>query len=172
MSLRRRQIDIFEGIITVGHAKTSSGTGRTIPINRHLLALPKAHREWFAERFGDPQPDNAVFPFDSPQPADPTSCVTDIRAGWDLIRNAARVSCRLHDLRHTFATHLAENGASESTMLALMGHMSRAMLERYSHIRMKAKREAVEGISLPLRVGDSNGVPVNSPLVAPLDVIQ
>jgi hypothetical protein len=27
-------------------------------------------------------------------------------------------------------------GVPESTMLALMGHMSRAMLERYSHIRM------------------------------------
>ena len=28
-------------------------------------------------------------------------------------------------------------------MLAIMGHMSRAMLERYSHIRMAAKRIAV-----------------------------
>ncbi len=35
-------------------------------------------------------------------------------------------------------------GVPESTMLALMGHMSRAMLERYSHVRMAAKREAVE----------------------------
>ena len=33
-------------------------------------------------------------------------------------------------------------------MLAIMGHMSRAMLERYSHIRMQAKRDAVEGLSL------------------------
>jgi len=39
-------------------------------------------------------------------------------------------------LQHSFATRLAENGVSESTMLALMGHMSRAMLERYSHIRI------------------------------------
>ena len=27
---------------------------------------------------------------------------------------------RLHDFRHTFATHLAENGVSESTMFALI----------------------------------------------------
>jgi len=33
---------------------------------------------------------------------------------------------------------------SESKMLALMGPMSRAMLERYSHIRMAAKRDACE----------------------------
>jgi hypothetical protein len=42
---------------------------------------------------------------------------------------------------------MAEAGVPESTMLALMGHMSRAMLERYSHIRMAAKREAVKALS-------------------------
>jgi len=34
-------------------------------------------------------------------------------------------------------------------MLAIMGHMSRAMLERYSHVRMKAKRTAVESLAFP-----------------------
>ena len=33
-------------------------------------------------------------------------------------------------------------------MLALMGHMSRSMLERYCHIRMAAKREALSGVTL------------------------
>ncbi len=44
---------------------------------------------------------------------------------------------------------MAEAGAPESTMLAIMGHMSRAMLERYSHIRMAAKRESVKSLELP-----------------------
>jgi len=43
---------------------------------------------------------------------------------------------------------MAEAGTPESTMLALMGHMSRAMLERYSHIRMTAKREAVKALTI------------------------
>ena len=47
------------------------------------------------------------------------------------------------------ATKLAEAGTPESTMLAIMGHMSPAMLERYSYIRMKAKREAVKSLELP-----------------------
>jgi integrase len=57
----------------------------------------------------------------------------------------AGVKCRLHDMRHTVATKMAE-GTPEITMLALLGlgHMSRAMLERYSHIHMAAKRAAVE----------------------------
>jgi hypothetical protein len=46
-------------------------------------------------------------------------------------------------------THLAEAGTPEETMKSIMGHMSRAMLERYSHIRMQAKRTAIDGLSLP-----------------------
>ena len=78
----------------------------------------------------------------------------------------------MHDLRHTFATRLAENGASESTMLALMGHMSRAMLERYSHIRVAAKREAVAGVTLRQTERNSQVVPVKVPVVAQIATIQ
>ena len=41
---------------------------------------------------------------------------------------------------------MAEGSVPESKMLAIMGHMSRAMLKRYSHIRMVAKRQAVESL--------------------------
>jgi integrase len=64
------------------------------------------------------------------------------------LRKLSGVKCRFHDLRHTVATKMAENGVPESTMLALLGHMSRQMLERYSHIRLMAKRDAMEGITL------------------------
>ena len=54
-------------------------------------------------------------------------------------------------------------------MLSLMGHMSRAMLERYSHIRIAAKREAVAGIRLHEQVAklpqDSKAVPVKAPVL-------
>ena len=83
-----------------------------------------------------------------------------------------RVPCCLHGLRHTFATRLAENGASESTMLALMGHMSRSMLERYSHIRMTAKRDAVAGVTLAQKGENSEVVPVVVPVVEQITLIQ
>jgi len=50
-----------------------------------------------------------------------------------------------------------------------MGHMSRAMLERYSHIRMAAKRDAVAGITLHQ---NSDVVPVKVPVVAGHATIQ
>jgi hypothetical protein len=57
-------------------------------------------------------------------------------------------------------------------MLALMGHMSRAMLERYSHIRMAAKREAVAGVTLRKKDKNSEVVPVKVPVVAQIATIQ
>jgi integrase len=68
-------------------------------------------------------------------PSDPTRPNGDVTTARDAMRKRAKIRCRLHDLRHTAATKMAQAGVPESTMLALMGHMSRAMLERYSHIR-------------------------------------
>jgi integrase len=148
LSLTWGQTDLVGRTLTVGRAKTSNGTGRVIPINDELGVILAAHRAWYVKEFGEPATDHYLFPWGKPRPCDPTRHATDITWGWDELRTDAKVRCRLHDLRHTFATRLAENGAAESTMLALMGHMSRAMLERYSHIRMAAKREAVAGITL------------------------
>ena len=53
----------------------------------------------------------------------------------------------LVNLRHQAITELAEGGAPDATMMALAGHMSREMLEHYLHVRMVAKREAVEKLS-------------------------
>jgi integrase len=172
LSLTWVQVDLMAKTITVGRAKSSNGTGRTIPINDDLARVLVAHRQWFVDRFGQPQPDHYLFPWGKPQPSDPTRHATDVSWGWDELRKDTGVSCRLHDLRHTFATRLAENGVSESTMLALMGHMSRAMLERYSHIRMAAKREAIARITLATVKQELEGVPVKVPVGATAAALQ
>jgi hypothetical protein len=45
---------------------------------------------------------------------------------------------------------MAEAGTPEGTMLSMLGHMSRAIPERYSHIRMAAKQTAVEMLTLQI----------------------
>lgn len=157
-SLRWRQIDFRERTITVGKAKTRAGSGRIVPLGIEAWLTVEAHLSWWAHRFGEAHPDLCVFPWGSPQPSDPTRPITTLKHAWESVRVEAGIACRWHDLRHSFCTRLAEKGVPESTMLALMGHMSRAMLERYSHIRMAAKREAVQGLSV--------GKPVKSSGVA------
>jgi integrase len=155
------QVDLERRTLTVGRAKTAAGTGRQIPMNQDLLAVLSAHSAWFTKRFGEAQTEHYLFPFGKPTPNDPSRPMTDVTGVWKALRKTAGVQCRLHDLRHTAATKMAEAGVPESTMLAIMGHMSRAMLERYSHIRMAAKRTAMD--SLMLNREDSDGVPTKSP---------
>jgi site-specific recombinase XerD len=39
-----------------------------------------------------------------------------------------------HDNRHTLVTELAESGAGDEVIMRIAGHVSRAMLSRYSHV--------------------------------------
>ena len=66
--------------------------------------------------------------------------------GVTLTRVAGLKGLRFHDLRHHAITRLAEAGVPEQTLMAIAGHVSREMLEHYSHIRMQAKRQAVAAI--------------------------
>ena len=51
-------------------------------------------------------------------------------------------------MRHTFISRLAENpNVSEQTIKALAGHVSRQMMERYSHIRSQAKQAAIQTLN-------------------------
>ena len=154
--LRWSNIDLDSSVLTVGRAKTKGGTGRQIPINQDLRTVLESHAAWYGKKVGVIQSDWFVFPGRSGRPTkekarplDPTKPVGDITTAWDGLRAKSNVQCRFHDLRHTVATKMAEAGVPESTMLAIMGHMSRAMLERYSHIRLKAKREAVKSLEMP-----------------------
>jgi integrase len=77
------------------------------------------------------------------------------RAGIAAWRRAAAPlqGLRFHDLRHQAITEMAEAGASDATMMAVAGHMSRRMLEHYSHVRMAAKRTALDKLESGLMSG-------------------
>ena len=63
---------------------------------------------------------------------------------------------RFHDLRHQSITEMAEDGVPDATMQSIAGHLSKKMLDHYSHVRMKAKRAAVEALGGGLIVLEPN----------------
>ena len=76
--------------------------------------------------------------------ADLAQPIGEWKKAWKVACKAAKVQYRWHDCRHTFITRLAENpNVSEETIRSLAGHVSRKMLERYSHIRISAKQAAI-----------------------------
>jgi integrase len=140
------QIDFAKKYLAVGRSKTEAGEGRTIPLNSTLLEVFSEYGEWYREKFGKPEPEWYVFPFGKPSPSDPTRPVTTLKTAWNNVRTNAKVKGRWHDNRHTLITDLAESGAGDQTIMDIAGHVSRQMLKHYSHIRMEAKRTALESI--------------------------
>jgi len=176
-ALRWKQIDFEVKTFTVGKAKTKAGTGRIIPMNGELFAIMSAHAAWFTNTFGETDPEHCVFPFGSPLPSDPTRPTVEIKTAWNTIRTNAGVNCRWHDLRHTACSDMNEGGVSEALQLAIFGWSSRRMVERYSHVRTEARREAMNSLSLkppekPEKAEDSVGSPKESPKEAVLQRVM
>jgi integrase len=142
-SLTWEQIDLKKRVLTVGRAKTEAGEGRTIPLNESIHEALSEHAAWFVRRFKATRPAWCVFPGGGKLPSDPTKPVTTLKTAWAAVRKAAAVRGRWHDARHTLITELAESGAGDQTIMDIAGHVSRQMLQRYSHIRMEAKRMAL-----------------------------
>ena len=140
------QVDLKKGYLTVGKSKTEAGEGRTIPLNSALSETLAEYAEWYEVAFSEIRPEWYLFPFGKPRPSDPTRPVTTLKTAWDTVRRNSKVTGRWHDHRHTLITDLAESGAGEQTIMDIAGHVSRNMLKHYSHIRMQAKRDALESL--------------------------
>jgi integrase len=72
---------------------------------------------------------------------------TDLKHAWRKVCAAAGITgLRIHDLRHSFASHLASGGASLPLIGALLGHSNPATTLRYSHLFDDPQRDAVEHV--------------------------
>jgi integrase len=70
---------------------------------------------------------------------------------WNKVRRESGLAeVRIHDLRHSFASILVNNGRSLYEVQRLLGHSNTKMTQRYAHLNDKTLREAMEIISLPV----------------------
>jgi integrase len=61
--------------------------------------------------------------------------LTDLQPFWQRVRARAGLNdARIHDLRHTFASVLAEDGVSLYAIGKLLGHASTETTKRYAHL--------------------------------------
>jgi integrase len=172
--LQWSRVDLSKAVLTVGDSKTEAGEGRTIPLNSELLQALVEYAKWYAKRFQAINPEWYVFPSrvgrpetGKKRPLDPTRPMVTLKTSWKTVRVGAKVKGRWHDSRHTFITGLAESGeAADETIRDIAGHVSKQMLKHYSHIRMEAKRRAVE--ALVSKKADGPISPSPEPEVAPV----
>ena len=71
--------------------------------------------------------------------------LTDIKHGFVSARRDARLEdFTFHDLRHTFATRLADQGVPQSAIREMLGQTSLRMSQRYTHAVIETMQQAVE----------------------------
>lgn len=132
-ALRWKQVDFARNVILV--TKTKTAKDRTMPmsseVRSELLALRRESK--------------SDYVFAGSKPGKP---IVEIKRSFRGACDDAGLSdFRFHDLRHTFATRLGDNGCNVTTIAALMGHSNIQMSARYTHAGDDAKRAAVEGVS-------------------------
>jgi integrase len=174
-TMRWRQADFLGRQVRVGKATTKGSEGRVIPLSENAC---RTLLEWRG-RFSNPLPEHYIFPSErygldgeegylkgsvAVWDLQPDKPIGSWKTAWSACRKTAGVKCRLHDLRHTFVPELAEAQVADSTLMALTGHMSKRMIEHYSHVRNQAKRDAVAVFDmLPSKARAEKDSPQNPP---------
>jgi integrase-like protein len=102
-----------------------------------------------ADMLGHTEPEHYLWPACQWGQFDPTQPMLKWDTAWRALRDAAGLhGLRFHDLRHTVITELAEMGVADHVLESITGHLSRRMLEHYSHIRIDAKRQALDALDV------------------------
>jgi len=76
------------------------------------------------------------------------TCYNGFHIAYFKARDAAGLpEVRIHDLRHTYASLLINNGVSLYEVQELLGHSSSAMTQRYAHLQPNQLRSRTEIVS-------------------------
>lgn len=132
LSLKWPQIDLFRKTLMVIISK--NGDRRTIPLNRTALELLMSKNK--VRHIS-----NFVFPSHAGTMIDKAKLKV---AFGKALRKAGIEKFRFHDLRHTFATRLAQAGVDLYKISKLLGHRDISTTQRYAHHYPESLRSSVE----------------------------
>lgn len=86
-------------------------------------------------------------PFVFPSPRDPErACSPNLPLWYSVRRQAGIEDVRLHDLRHTFASHAVLQGIPLPVVSRILGHKRPSMTLRYAHVSDRETEAAAERI--------------------------
>ena len=126
-----RWSEVRDDVLALADSKTGP---RNVPLNAG------------ARRILERQPE-CGSPFVFPSPRDPARPRGLNLPLWYRVRQEARIEdVRLHDLRHTLASHAVMNGVPVPVVSRLLGHSNVRMTLRYAHLGDREIEAAAESI--------------------------
>jgi integrase len=173
LGLRWSAVDMERGVIRLFPGETKNDEGRTLAIAGPLAEV-MARREaarLVERRDGGPVIADLVFHYRGRR-------IVDYRQAWATACKAAgfvyrvvnektgrrELGRRMHDLRRTAARDRVDDGTPERVVMAMTGHKTRAMFDRYSIASTKDIQAALLRATLPT---EKPGSPERNPVVTP-----
>lgn len=119
-------VNLETRLLTVTARTAKSSKVRHIPLNSEVLQVLT---DWQKKGEG----------------TGPVFGLGDIKKSWCTLRDLAELQdFRWHDLRHSFASKLVQNGVDLNVVRELLGHADIRMTLRYAHLAPEHKASAVE----------------------------
>jgi len=146
--LRNNSINHQDGEITVWPSKP--GRTRIVPMTPRLKGALAVYTQGRGQN-----PDAQLFPCKGKKQTDPASFLGPLRA-------KGAPPFRFHDLRHTFASRLAEIGTARHVISALLGHSSRGTTDIYIHASRQQLHQAIENLAAHTA---ANPIPLTGELI-------
>lgn len=131
LKLDWRNVDLDRGFVTF--RKTKNGEDRSVRLTDRAQRV-------LAEL--SPKASGPVFTFRG-------KAIKDIKSSFDHARARAEVEdFRFHDLRHTFASRLVQQGVTLYEVMHLTGHKSFEMVQRYAHLAPDFQERAIGALNV------------------------
>lgn len=126
VNLKWRDVSFSTQTVTIQQSK--NGEKRFIPITEEMQQIFQALPNF------NHHPDEEVFV----RRKGAFTQTVSVRKSFAKALQLANIdNFRFHDLRHTAASHLAMNGATQHELMTLLGHKTPAMTRRYAHFSQK-----------------------------------
>jgi len=125
-----RNVDLARGV--VAFLKTKNGEDRSVRLTERAKQVLAGL---------DPQESGPVFTYRG-------QAIKDVKTTFDKARTRAKLEdFRFHDLRHTFASRLAQQGVPLYEIMHLTGHKSFQMVQRYAHLAPDFQERAIGALN-------------------------
>jgi integrase len=125
LNLKWQEINLGKKTILV--SKSKNGEKRSIPMSNTLCETLRTVRVRDIS--------GRIFPI----------AIRSLRVAFEKTLKKAEIeNFHFHDLRHTFATRLVQNGVDLYKVKELLGHKTLAMTTRYAHHYTESLRASVE----------------------------
>lgn len=126
------QFDLERGVWTKPSHLTKQKKIEHLPLSEEALGILYILKKI--------NPKDSLFLFPGRVNGEP---LKEIKTFWKtVIKKACLENVRIHDLRHTHASHLVSSGLSLSIVGKLLGHTQAATTQRYAHLADEPLRQA------------------------------